>query len=162
MIRKLLVVALVLSATSAFASPSDPTDAEVLALAGPRTCQDGGFTDIMPRQIDIPILQLDPNILYEYCFKLPRLNKSDLGSKTSGFVNLKLTNLANTSCGTASAYLIRPNRKSIFGKNVAVRRTAASVGAVEPGAVLFYTPGKWRVLVHYETGCNKYRMDVNW
>ena len=77
-------------------------------------------------------------------------------------VNLKLTNLANTSCGTASAYLIRPNRKSIWGASFPAARTYASVNTVEPGGILAYTPGRWRVLVHYETGCNKYRIDVNW
>src|SRR5262249_28312100 len=104
----------------------------------------------------------DPNILYEYCFRLPKLKITDLGTKTNGFVNLKLTNLANTSCGTASAYFIRPKRKSIFGKNVVFPRTYASVNSVEPGGILAYTSGVWRVLVHYETGCNKYRIDVNW
>ena len=139
MIRKLLVFALVLSATSAFASASDPTTQEVLDLAGPRTCKDGNFTDVFPRQQDIPIVTLDPNILYEYCFRLPKLKKTDLGHKTNGFVNLKFTNLANTSCGTASAYFIRPNRKSIFGKNYVAPRTYASVNAVEPGGILAYT-----------------------
>jgi hypothetical protein len=165
--RKLLVCALVLatslSATSAFASASDPTDAEVLALAGPKTCQDGGFTDVMPQQLDIPIVTLDPNIMYEYCFRLPRLRKSDIGTKTvNGFVTFSTANLGNTSCGTATTYLIRPDRKPLFGRNYPAPRTSASVNSVQPGGVLVYTPGTWRVLIHYETGCNKYELIVRW
>ena len=151
------------AAGSAYASPSDPTTQEVLDLAGPKTCAFGGFTDIMPRQIDIPIVTLDPGILYEYCFKLKRVKKKDLGSKTSGFVQLQTANLANTSCGTASVYMIRPKRKSIFGKNFPASRTSASVDQVQPAGILPYTPGTWRVLLKYEGGdCRKYSITVSW
>jgi hypothetical protein len=163
-IALLVLLASLLAPTFAFASADDPTDEEVMAMAGPRTCEFGGFTDIMPRQIDIPLVVLDPNILYEYCFKLPRLRKSDLGGPKvgNGFVVLQTANLGNTSCGTASVYMIRPNRKSIFGANAVFPRTSASVNTVQPSGILPYTPGKWRVLIRYETGCNKYRIDVTW
>jgi hypothetical protein len=134
----------------------------VFALVGPKTCADGGFTDQFYRQLSIPIVTLDPNKLYEYCFKLPRLKKKDLGVKTSGLVQLQTANLGNTSCGTASAFLIRPPRKPMLGTKLSAARTYASVNSSQPAAVLFYTPGMWRVLIRHETGCNQYTLNVLW
>jgi hypothetical protein len=58
MFRTLLAIAVLLMIASAtVASACDPlTDAEVLALAGPKTCSYGGFFDVLPRQVDIPIV----------------------------------------------------------------------------------------------------------
>jgi hypothetical protein len=163
--RTLLAVALLLLVAPALAhaDASNPTTQEVLDLAGPQTCAYGGFTDIMPRQVDIPIIDLDPGILEEYCFHLPRLRKRQLGVKTNGFVQFQTANLGNSSCGTASLYVIRPDRKSIFGLSYPAPRTAANVNQVQPAAILPYTAGTWRVLIEYASGdCRKYSLTATW
>ena len=74
----------------------------------------------MPRQLSIPIVTLDPNITYEYCFRLPRLRKKDLGTKTNGLVQFQTANLGNTNCGTVTTYFIRPARKPLIAPKGAV------------------------------------------
>lgn len=168
MVRKLLFLALALLLPSYAAhAAGDLTDAEILALAGPKTCEFGQFPDQAPREISIPLIVLDPGITYEYCFKLPKRRKSDIGTKLSnGFINLTTANLANTSCGTASIYLIRPDRKPLGASNASTPRAYAQLGAVQHFMFMRYTPGVWRVLIKGETGfedkCNKYKVDVTW
>ena len=164
MFHKLLAVALLLPV---FASPAlaggDLSDEDVFALVGSeKTCSDGGFTDVRTRELGIPIVALDPNKLYEYCFKLPRLRKRDLGEKTNGLVIFQTANLGNTSCGTATTFLIRPDRKPLLGPKGGSPRTYASIQSTQPAGVLYYTPGWWRVLIKYEEGCNKYSLTVRW
>lgn len=164
MFRTLLAFTVLLLAGAVLAPPTFADDAEVLALAGPRTCSYGGFYDILPHQVDIPIVALDPGFTQEYCFHLKRARKKDIGTKvTNGFVTLQTANLSKTSCGTATVYMIRPNRKSIFGKSYPAPRTSASVNQVQPAGILAYTPGTWRVLISYASGdCNKYSLTVTW
>src|SRR5690606_7874590 len=71
MFRKLLAFALLLpTLVSPAYAAGDLSDEDVFALVGEKkTCSDGGFTDIFTREIGIPIVTLDPNKLYEYCFK---------------------------------------------------------------------------------------------
>jgi hypothetical protein len=164
MFRKLLALTLLLPVlTTPALGAGDLSDEDVFELVGSeRTCSDGGFTDVAPREVGIPIVALDPNHLYEYCFKLPKLKKKDLGVRTSGLVQLKTANLGNTSCGTATAFLIRPDRKPLIGAKNGSPRTYASIESNQPAGVLFYTPGWWRVLIKYEDGCNKYAVKVTW
>lgn len=164
MFRKLLAFALLLpTLVSPAYAAGDLSDEDVFALVGEKkTCSDGGFTDIFTREIGIPIVTLDPNKLYEYCFKLPKLKKKDLGTKTNGLVFLQTANLGNTSCGTATTFLIRPPRKPLLGPKDGSPRTYATIEATQPGGVLFYAPGWWRVLIKYESGCNKYALKVRW
>lgn len=163
--RQLLTFALAVALATATPSPAHANDlsqAEVLEIAGPMSCEFGTFTDKTDRLISIPIVTLDPDILYEYCFKLPKLPKRQLGIKTSGLVQIQTANLGNTSCGTANLFVVKPKRKSIFGKNDRSPRTYASVDAVQPAAVLTYTPGVWRVLMSFNSGCNKYSISASW
>ena len=168
MVRKLLflVLPLLLAASTAHAA-GDLSDEDILALAGPRTCEFGQFPDQAPREISIPLIVLDPGILYEYCFKLPRAKKGDIGSKlTNGYVRLTSANRANTSCGTATVYMIRPNRKPLGMKFGSQPRAYAQVDVVQHDMQLRYTPGVWRVLIKGESGfddhCNRYKVDVTW
>jgi len=144
------------------ARASDMTDEEVLALAGPRTCKDGYFPYAEEREVSIPVFTMDPGILYEFCFKLKKIKRKHLGVKTSGLVQLQTANLGNTSCGTMSAFLIKPKRRSIFGPSDTSPRTYANLNATQPAGVLTYTPGVWRALFRYESGCNKYSVVVSW
>lgn len=167
MIRKLLLLSFVplLAAHAAYAA-GDLTDQEILALAGPKTCEFGEFPDQAPNEIAIPLIDLEPGSTYEYCFKLPRLPRSAEGTFINGFVFFSATNLTNTSCGTATVYLIRPDRKPLGMPKATTPRAWASVGAVQPGGVLRYTPGTWRVVIRGESGfeddCTDYRVDVIW
>jgi hypothetical protein len=160
--RTLLVALSLLLLCAPAARASDMTDAEVLELAGPRTCKDGYFPYIDEREATIPIFTMDPGILYEFCFKLKKIRKKQLGVKTNGLVQLQTANLGNTSCGTMSAFMIKPNRKSIFGPGDTSPRTYANLDASQPAGVLTYTPGIWRVLFRYESGCNKYSVVAYW
>lgn len=169
MVRKLLfpALALLLAASAAHAA-GDLSDAEILALAGPKTCEFGAFPDQAPGEISIPLINLEAGITYEYCFKLPRAPRTAVGALINGFVFFNSANLANASCGTASIYVIRPDRKPLgpFYTQANTPRGYASVGAVQPSGVLRYTPGVWRVLIKGETGfddkCTKYKVDVTW
>ena len=169
MVRKLLLLALApLLVASTAHGFGDLTDAEILALAGPKTCEFGEFPDQSPNELTIPLINLEPGIIYEYCFKLPKAPRTAVGGLINGFVFLTTANLANTSCGTASVYLIRPNRKPLgpgFTK-FNTPRAYASTNSVQPGAVLRYTPGVWRVLIRGESGfddkCTRYRVDVTY
>jgi hypothetical protein len=168
MVRKLLFLALaLLLATSTAHAAGELSDEDILALAGPRTCEFGQFPDQAPREISIPLIVLDPGIVYEYCFKLPKRKKSDIGSSLSnGYVNLATANRANTSCGTATVYMIRPNRKPLGMKMGSQPRAYAQVDTVQHNMLLRYTPGVWRVLIKGESGfedkCNRYKVDVTW
>jgi len=158
-----LVVTAIASVVLAPASArADMTDAEVLAMAGPRTCKDGPFPYKYDGIVEIPIFTLDPNILYEFCFKLPRIPKSQLGQATNGIVQLNTVNLGDSSCGTIDAFMIKPKRKSIFGSMDQSRRTSVNLNSSQPGGALTYTPGVWRVLFRYVEGCNKYKVAVSW
>lgn len=158
--RKLSI--LILAAAIAMpAGASAMTDAEVLAFAGKRTCKDGFFPYGDSRQVNIPILTLDPGVLYEFCIKLPKIRRKHLGILTTGLVELHTANLGNAACGTMSAWMIKTRRKSIF-KNDMSPRTYTSLSQVAPNAVLTYAPGIWRVLFRYEEGCNRYFVSVKW
>ena len=168
MVRKLLflTLALLLASSTAHAAGELP-DEDILALAGPRTCEFGQFPDQAPREISIPLIALDPGSTYEYCFKLPKRKKADIGTKvTNGYVNLSTANLANTSCGTATVYLIRPNRKPLGMPLGSQPRAYAQVDVVQHNMNLRYTPGTWRVIIKGESGfddhCNRYKVDVTW
>ena len=169
MIRKLLCLALApLLAASAAHAAGDLTDAEILALAGPQTCEFGEFPDQAPNEISIPLINLEPGITYEYCFKLPKAPRAAAGALINGFVVLGTANLGNSSCGTATVYMIRPDRKPLgpFYTKANTPRAYASVGQVSPNGLLRYTPGLWRVLIRAESGfedeCTKYKVDVTW
>lgn len=169
MVRKLLLLALapLLVASTAHAA-GDLTDAEILAIAGPKTCEFGQFPDQAPGEISIPLINLEPGITYEYCFKLPKAPRAAVGSLINGFVELRTANLANASCGTATVYLIRPDRKPLgpFYTQLNSPRAYASLGQVSPNGLLRYTPGVWRVLIKGNTGfddhCSRYKVDVTW
>jgi hypothetical protein len=167
MFRKLLLLALVpLLAAQVAHAAGDMTDEEILAFAGPKTCEFGQFPDQAPRALAIPIIPLDPNITYEYCFRLPRLRKKDIPSKTSGFVELFTTNISNGTCGTASVYVIRPDRKPLGAPRATTPRAYAAIDTVQHNIIMRYTPGVWRVLIRGESGfednCTRYRVDVGW
>jgi len=167
MVRKLLLLALFpLLAANAAHALGDLTDAEILALAGPKTCEFGEFPDQDPNALAIPLIDLEPGITYEYCFKLPKLPRAAAGTLINGFVFFSTTNLSNSSCGTATVYMIRPDRKPLGQPKATTPRAWASVGAVQPGGVLRYTPGTWRVLIRGESGfeddCTDYRVDVTY
>lgn len=167
MVRKLMLLALaLLLAPNPARAAGDLSDAEILAFAGPKTCEFGEFPDQAPRALSIPLITLEPGITYEYCFRLPRLNPSDIPSKTNGWVTLSTANLANTSCGTASVYLIRPKRKPLAVPRSSVPRAYATLATPQHVMVMRYTPGVWRVLLRGDTGfddkCTKYQVDVTW
>ncbi|MBM4246714.1 MAG: hypothetical protein FJ148_23455 [Deltaproteobacteria bacterium] len=170
MVRKLLLLALApLLVASAAHAAGDLTDAEILALAGPKTCEFGQFPDQAANEISIPLINLEPGITYEYCFKLPKAPRAAVGALINGFIELRTANLANSSCGTASIYVIRPNRKPLgpFFTKANTPRAYASIDQVSPtGGLLRYTPGTWRVLIRGESGfedkCTRYRVDVTW
>jgi hypothetical protein len=169
MVRKLLRLALApLLVASAAHAAGDLTDAEILALAGPKTCEFGEFPDQAPNEISIPLIDLEPGITYEYCFKLPRAPRTDVGALINGFVAFGGANLSNASCGTASIFVIRPDRKPLgpFYTKLNTPRAYASTNAVQPSGVLRYTPGTWRVLIRGESGfdddCTDYKFDVTW
>lgn len=167
MVRNLLFLALAsLLAASAARADGDLSDAEILALAGPKTCEFGEFPDQSPNEVSIPLINLEPGLTYEYCFRLPKVPRSSIGSFVNGLVFLKSVNLSNATCGTASVYVIRPDRKPLSWPKATTPRAYASVNAVQPGGVLVYTPGVWRVLIHGESGfeddCTKYKITMNW
>lgn len=166
MVRKLLLLLLApLLVASAARAAGDLTDAEILALAGPKTCEFGPFPDQAPNEIAIPIINLEPGITYEYCFKLPKAPRAAIGALINGFVFFNTANLLNSSCGTASVYMIRPNRKPLGMPKATTPRAWAST-AWQPAGVLRYTPGVWRLLIRGETGfddnCTKYKVAVSW
>ncbi len=166
---KLLVVLILLVFGATTARASEMTDAEVLALAGPRTCRDGYFPyiDEPGRSVNIPVFTLDPGILYEFCFKLKKAKPKHVGRRVSnGFVTLHTANLSDATCGTISAFLIRPNKRTIFGPKKASPRTSASLNQAQPVGILQYSGGVWRALFRLESGleekCNKYSVIVSW
>ena len=169
MVRKLLLLALApLLVASAAHAANDLPDDEILALAGPKTCEFGEFPDQAPNEISIPLIDLEPGITYEYFFKLPKAPRTAVGGLINGFVEFKTANLSNASCGTASLYVIRPNRKPLgpFFTKLNTPRAWATVDSVGPSGVLRYTPGTWRVLIRGESGfdddCTDYKVDVTW
>lgn len=104
-------------------------------------CPDGFMSKVHASQYSLTNIVLQEGRDYVYCVDLP--------ASTRPFVEWKTVNKANTNCSDLEMTAISPQGAEFF-----------SFGS-QPGTVGLHVAGRWRLLLHLNSGCNRFDVHVN-
>ena len=134
---------------------------ELKPTIGELGCADGQLRKINNFQMGFRDTAFEQGRIYEMCFHLPPADmKSDKARKP--LVEIQTVNKANFQCSDFEMAVVVPHRENVVGQTLSGENRVLRSGGSQPGTGYYYTPGKWRIYLRLNSGCNRYDLNVRW